>query len=689
MKKINFFEMGKIIIISLFCWAIPLSSCYSREVKRPDSYNFQRALEALGNQNTEEAAEYLTKELEEYPKNGFAHYWMGCISYNNNEYGSALSSANKALKFIPKQDKEYLGCIYSLLSDIYAGLDDKQKALDNITLAINTTPDENEYYGTRGQMYFEDGKYDLSNRDYQKMIELDEGSVVGYMGLGRNDMFQEKYEHALERFSYVTKLSAGYSSAYSFRSEVYLRVGKLNESINDAIHALKIDSDTKAFYMLGSIADSSLVLVKNKLELMSKKEPSNAYWPFCLGYVLSSKNADKEAIPYFVKSYELDANPIISFRLAYCHYNLCNYRKSLEYINNCIEQDSVDTDYKELRANVYYELGENKKALADMDACIELNPDNYSLYADRAFYKAHLRDYQGALDDLDLSLLQNPNQPLSYLYRGDMHKKLNQMDKAMADYAKVVELDSLSITNFSLCFALLELGKEKEAYERLDKMLEKNDFNGSQLYNTACFYSRANAKQKALYYLEESFKQGEYSFSHVENDYDLDNIRNTSEFKALVEKYRSKYNQSVKKSVEPDLYEQVSVVPFVKESGVTKVKCSINDLPLFLVFDTGAANVSLSNVEAAFMFKNGYLNKSDVIGSQNYMNADGSITTGTTINLKEVEFGDIKLQNINASIVNNQQAPLLLGQSVLTKLGKIEIDNKKQILKITQRKLKK
>ena len=50
-------------------------------------------------------------------------------------------------------------------------------------------------------------------------------------------------------------------------------------------------------------------------------------------------------------------------------------------------------------------------------------------------------------------------------------------------------------------------------------------------------------------------------------------------------------------------------VPFTKENGICNVKCKINDLPLYFVFDTGASTVSLSMVEATFMMKKGYLDK--------------------------------------------------------------------------------
>lgn len=64
------------------------------------------------------------------------------------------------------------------------------------------------------------------------------------------------------------------------------------------------------------------------------------------------------------------------------------------------------------------------------------------------------------------------------------------------------------------------------------------------------------------------------------------------------------------------------------------------------------------------------------------MTADGSISEGTVINLRRVNFGGTELNNVRASIVKNQKAPLLLGQSVLNKLGKIVIDNENNSLKI-------
>ena len=66
------------------------------------------------------------------------------------------------------------------------------------------------------------------------------------------------------------------------------------------------------------------------------------------------------------------------------------------------------------------------------------------------------------------------------------------------------------------------------------------------------------------------------------------------------------------------------------------------------------------------------------------MTASGDIHEGTILKLKEVKLGDAVLKNIEASVVGNQKAPLLLGQSVLEKFGTITIDNINSKLKIKQ-----
>ena len=295
---------------------------------------------------------------------------------------------------------------------------------------------------------------------------------------------------------------------------------------------------------------------------------------------------------------------------------------------------------------------------------------------------------EGGLEDLTMAIVLEPKESYFYETRGDLYKKLGKTTLAEADFRKVIELEDTPEKYECIQYAYEGLGMYDKAREAMDVMIARDTTDYGNYYDAACMYSRMKDKENALKYLEKALEMGYNRFAHMERDFDLDFLRGTDEFKALIERYRSK-KQTVSMNIGAGAEERVadvSEIPFEKENGVCKVKCKINGLPLHFVFDTGASDVTLSMVEATFMMKNGYLSGRDVVGSQRYMDANGDVSVGTVINLRDVDFGGHSINNVRASVVRNQKAPLLLGQSVLGRLGKIEIDNSRNVLKITQRK---
>lgn len=116
------------------------------------------------------------------------------------------------------------------------------------------------------------------------------------------------------------------------------------------------------------------------------------------------------------------------------------------------------------------------------------------------------------------------------------------------------------------------------------------------------------------------------------------------------------------------------VVKMKKEDGIYKVPVKINGTEMDFYFDTGAGMISMSQVEAAFLLKNGKITSDDLIGTHSYSTASGDVGRASLVNLREVSIGGRTIQNVEASIVDNPAAPLLLGQSLLSRFGKISID---------------
>lgn len=124
-----------------------------------------------------------------------------------------------------------------------------------------------------------------------------------------------------------------------------------------------------------------------------------------------------------------------------------------------------------------------------------------------------------------------------------------------------------------------------------------------------------------------------------------------------------------------------TIVKMRKADGVYHVPCKINGTEMEFIFDTGASDIMMSLTEALFLKKQGKLTDDDFIGTKQYQIADGSIHEGAVVVLHKVQIGDWELNDVQASIVDNMEAPLLLGQSVLAKFGKISIDyNKNEII---------
>lgn len=117
-----------------------------------------------------------------------------------------------------------------------------------------------------------------------------------------------------------------------------------------------------------------------------------------------------------------------------------------------------------------------------------------------------------------------------------------------------------------------------------------------------------------------------------------------------------------------------TIVKMQKKDGVYYIPCKVNGLSLSFVFDTGASDVIISLSEALFMLKNGYIEEKDLTGTEYYRIANGDLAEGTKLLIRKFEIGNKTLYNIEASIVHSLSAPLLLGQSALSKFGSVSID---------------
>ena len=355
----------------------------------------------------------------------------------------------------------------------------------------------------------------------------------------------------------------------------------------------------------------------------------------------------------------------------------------MSYIDKAIELAPKYFKYQLAKADIYYESGDIESGVAVLDGFIDSNPDYYYGYYRRGWFKDNLGDVDGAIADYTTSIDLNPEYTYAYMSRGKMYLLKGDAEKAESDFNETIRRDTIPERNSAVEYALFYLGRNDDAKAWMQKVIDLDPDEAGVYYDAACLYSLMGETSSSISYLETSLQKGYKNIHHIMSDDDLDNIRGEQRYQELIKAYSRERVEEGSINNDYEYVEQVTEVPFTRSGGVTKVKCEINGLPLHFVFDTGASDVSLSRVEATFMFKNNYISPEDIIGKARYIDANGDISIGTVINLRKVSFAGLDLENVRASVVDSNKAPLLLGQSVLSRLGKVEIDYEESVLRIT------
>lgn len=625
--------MKKIVTLLTVTLLTVLSvNAYAQKNKTDNDYNLKKAYEVLQEENDEaKGLELVNKQLRETPDNVEAPLLRVRLLRRKNEFGQAPQDINHALKVNkPKKTEVRNSTLHWWKAYIYEDMGDKVNAAASFKTACELArKDDKENLPSisfdYAQSLYDLGDYAGADAIYRKMLVLDEADQAAMAGLARNMIEREQYSEAIDK----------------------VMLKRLN------------------------YAEAS---IKTRI----KKTENRFQWMAFLCQFYETSHQYAEA----VRTYD-------EFEAEFGHYDEINVYRSDCYselglnelaiadISKAMEKDPDWQLY--VRRGDYYRLnGDLDLAIADFYAAVEDAPKEGYCYYRRGWTYEMQGERKKAMEDYNMGLEMTQDYPYLYLMRGKLLLLEGKKTEADADFEMVVQKDTIADNGSCRQYALYFLGRNNEAEEWRNKIIEDDPENYGNYYDQACLYSRMGRLEESIAALRKSFEKGYRSFSHIRLDDDLDAVRDLPEFKALMEEYEAKHTEYLKQFElsMPEKEETVTEIAVKRNPGATfEIPCDINGLALQMVFDTGASDVTISSVEADFMFKNGYLSEKDIKGKTYYQIANGQINEGTTITLREVKIGDAVLHNVDASVVKSQRAPLLLGQSAMERFGAITIDN--------------
>ena len=625
--------MKKIVTLLTVTLLTVLSvNAYAQKNKTDNDYNLKKAYEVLQEENDEaKGLELVNKQLRETPDNVESLLLRVRLLRRKNEFGQAPQDINHAIKVNkPKKTEVRNSTLHWWKAYIYEDMGDKINATASFKTACELArKDDKENLPSisfdYAQSLYDLGDYAGADAIYRKMLVLDEADQAAMAGLARNMIEREQYSEAIDK----------------------VMLKRLN------------------------YAEAS---IKTRI----KKTENRFQWMAFLCQFYETSHQYAEA----VRTYD-------EFEAEFGHYDEINVYRSDCYselglnelaiadISKAMEKDP-DWQLYVRRGDYYWLNGDLDLAIADFNAAVEDAPKEGYCYYRRGWTYEMQGERKKAMEDYNMGLEMTQDYPYLYLMRGELLLLEGKKTEADADFEMVIQKDTIADNGSCRQYALYFLGRDNEAEEWMNKIIEEDPGNYGNYYDQACLYSRMGRLEESIAALRKSFEKGYRSFSHIRLDDDLDAVRDLPEFKALMEEYEAKHTEYLKQFElsMPEKEETVTEIAVKRNPGGTfEIPCDINGLALQMVFDTGASDVTISSVEADFMFKNGYLSEKDIKGKTYYQIANGQISEGTTITLREVKIGDAVLHNVDASVVKSQRAPLLLGQSAMERFGAITIDN--------------
>lgn len=318
---------------------------------------------------------------------------------------------------------------------------------------------------------------------------------------------------------------------------------------------------------------------------------------------------------------------------------------------------------------------EDKKNLGEVFRYLTLsineNPNNWRAISERAMLKKTVvKNFQSAINDyiLLLNIFEKENKNAiaehsKWLLKYKLSLAENKIFNLNPTFKTIMEIEEcyLNLADYKKMLLWLNKAiisiKEYKQYCRSSELASK--YEGMIYCDKAVAHYSLNETKMACIELEKAMNSG----------YDID----------LCQKLQIDMNCVTVPLINP-VIEQNSI-PMTKTGGVYEIPVTINDvLKINFIFDAGASDVAISSDVALTLIRTGTVSEEDFIGTETYKFADGSTAKSKVFIIKEIQLGNKKIFNVKASISNSLTAPLLLGQSVLNKFGKITIDYKNEVI---------
>jgi len=482
--------------------------------------------------------------------------------FRQKNYDAAAAAYTNLIRSQKLQDTA-MARIYLLRGESYWFLKEYDKAQDDYTVSIKLSPNNYNVFWDRGILHEANGRHSKAINDYYEALRflpvsdtLRKSTLYSYIAF--NQYQQHDLDSTLKNDSIAISLYQRNSRAYASSGFAYANRNNFLQAIVYYTKAIRYYTDftnTKYLSSLYGCLGDVRRLQKQYKEAINdyssalKLNPDDriAYW-------------NRGATYHYHKDYELataDYTKAMSYyqddkkQLAFLYEDRAQNERGQWLLTKAIQDDSTAIkiipslfngayiqNYHLQLAATYLQNGNYQRSIEAIKSLLDMIHVKYEwpLYEQMAISEYFLKNFNKAIDYSSISISLSPHSSLAYYYRGKAYlKDTDKRELAIKDFNKAIAIDT-SKKSSGYLFSLFYTGRGDEAADILQKQLITADDNiqlVNDYYSLARLYSLMSKPEDANNYLKLAIDSG-FAKKYAEDDDDLDNIRNTSDYKSIM-----------------------------------------------------------------------------------------------------------------------------------------------------------
>ena len=485
---------------------------------------------------------YLNKAESIFSKNADDINKIGDTYLDVPDYKKATSYYFKALAIKPNADT------YNNIGFANEYMENNEEAKKYYKLAIDLQPDYLLSIGNLALLYNRATVYDSAIYYFRKAIAIDPKNVA-----------------------YLAKISSAFFATGKKDSALFYLKKAENINIDDADDLRKIgdayfsypDYEKAIGYYLKGIAIKPNPDLYNNLGLTYAKQEKNDlakkyYWAAIqlkpdyntslknLASIYYSDNNYDSAITYYKKSVGFGfGNEEVYNLIGYMYQFKQEYDSATKYYQLAVQLNPGSATRLINLATIFYINQKYDSAIVYLKKTIALGSVNEPIYNTLAASFLNTYRYDSAIVYYKKAIAFNPSNANNYINLGNSYYLNEKYPESIPYYEKTLTLDSVSypIVFPRLAYAYLVQKKYDESIRMYQKSISIDTVmanKASYFYNIACARSMQLKTAESLIYFDKALKARYLDIEHLEEDTDLDNIRNLPAFKKLIETYFKK-----------------------------------------------------------------------------------------------------------------------------------------------------